>query len=559
MSTDRWERPAAGREPAAAGLLAWLTDVTAPRMCLLTGSAGCGKSTLLAWLVVHGSRPGTPQTRRVHAVAPLQGLGVRSAVWSLANQLGVVARAPGELVASLAADQRPVTIVLPDLDDAAEPLVLADLISGLLQLGHIRLLVETATGSPAMSRLAALAPAVMNLDHGQWTDAERLSAWRAALPQADSASTLHRLPAINLDDPGHVSGADPMDVTASYEDSDGDHGGLRAAWLRSGQSLIRETQPTARALTLLAALGDSSDPRIKQELTVLAADSDWAVVWSRVAGDVNPPWPGPVLCLAAGLGTLVGKVLLGDHHGVVRVIEADSAVAAGRLPRPFVQTQALAVLPEGTVLTFDMRGHLEWQQSIAARRPSRLSTLLEDGPTPLEQLAHTLNSRLSRTPGRVLATAASGLLAVGDEAGVIHVASLQQPTARPHTVALHDGPVTALATLDLAAAHEGSMPLPLLYSGGVDGRVRAWAPGKEPLTEPVAERSFPVSALAAAHTSDGPVLAIGWADGLVEYHRWSTGARRAFRPGPPIHSLAVTEDADLVIGSDEMVLCLRPR
>lgn len=559
MSTDRWERPAAGKEPAAAALLAWLADITAPRMCLLTGSAGCGKSTLLAWLVAHGARPGTSQERRVHAVAPLLGLGIRGAVWTLANQLNVVARAPGELIAALAADQRPVTIVLPDLDGAADPLALADFVVSLLRLGHVRLLVETATGSPVTSRLVALAPAVMNLDHHQWTDVERLAVWRAAHTEADTATAPHLPPTINLDDPGHVCGADPISVTACYENSDGDHGGLRAAWLRAGQSLIREPQSTARALTLWAALGDSADPRLKQELMVLAADADWAVVWSRVSGDVSPPWPGPALCLAAGLGALADKILLGDHHGVVRIVDADSAIAAGRLPRPFVQTQALAVLPEGTVLTLDAQGCLEWQHSVAARRPPSLSTLLADGPTPLEQLAHILNSKLSRTPGGAVAVTSRGLLAAADDAGAVHAASLQQPTARPHTFALHDGPVTALAALDLTVSDEDIVPLPLLYSGGADGRVRVWAPGKEPLTTPVAERSVPVSALAAAHTGDGPVLAIGWADGLVEHHMWRTGVKRAFRPGLPVHSLAVTENADLVIGSDEMVLCLRPR
>jgi hypothetical protein len=44
----KWGRPAAGREPAAAALLAWLADPEAPRLCLVTGGAGCGKSALLA-------------------------------------------------------------------------------------------------------------------------------------------------------------------------------------------------------------------------------------------------------------------------------------------------------------------------------------------------------------------------------------------------------------------------------------------------------------------------------------------------------------------------------
>ncbi|MCZ0987667.1 hypothetical protein O1M54_21845 [Streptomyces diastatochromogenes] len=58
MTELQWSRPAAGREPAAAALLAWLADADAPRLCVVTGSAGSGKSALLAWLIAHGTREG---------------------------------------------------------------------------------------------------------------------------------------------------------------------------------------------------------------------------------------------------------------------------------------------------------------------------------------------------------------------------------------------------------------------------------------------------------------------------------------------------------------------
>jgi hypothetical protein len=102
-----WERPAAGREPAAAALLGWLADPSAPRLCVVSGSEGCGKSTLLAWLVMHGSREGTVAERAVHAVAPYAGDSVRGLVWALADQLDVVARAPGELRDLLVRERRP--------------------------------------------------------------------------------------------------------------------------------------------------------------------------------------------------------------------------------------------------------------------------------------------------------------------------------------------------------------------------------------------------------------------------------------------------------------------
>lgn len=138
----RWERPAAGREPAAAALLGWLADPVAPRLCLVSGSEGCGKSSLLAWLVHHGTRPGTPTERTVHAVVPFAGRSLWGTVWSISEQLGIVTRSSEELVATLKADGRRTVMALPDLHDDA----VVGLVGDLLELPHIRLIVEARTG-----------------------------------------------------------------------------------------------------------------------------------------------------------------------------------------------------------------------------------------------------------------------------------------------------------------------------------------------------------------------------------------------------------------------------
>jgi hypothetical protein len=216
-------------------------------MSLVTGSAGCGKSALLAWLVAHDARPETPPERRIHAVAPLQGLGVRGVVWTLANQLGVVARAPAELAAAVAADRRPITIVLPDLQHATDTLVLADMAAPLSRLEHVRVIVEATASSPAAARLTDHAPAVMSLDHDQWTDPVRLAAWQTAHNKSDPSRPPHAEPEVNLDNPEDVCAADPITVTARYESSNDEHGGLRTAWLRAGQSHLHEPRPAARA------------------------------------------------------------------------------------------------------------------------------------------------------------------------------------------------------------------------------------------------------------------------------------------------------------------------
>lgn len=153
MTTGAWARPAAGREPAGAALLGWPADPTAPRLCLLTGSGNSGKSQLLAWLVTHSTRPGTAPERRVHGFVPLAGQGVRTALWTLADQLGMAARAPGELLAELSADPRRTVLVLPDLHAATDPYALADMVGALAGLEHVRILVEARTGHEVVPTL----------------------------------------------------------------------------------------------------------------------------------------------------------------------------------------------------------------------------------------------------------------------------------------------------------------------------------------------------------------------------------------------------------------------
>ncbi|MFF0447624.1 hypothetical protein ACFYT4_14665 [Streptomyces sp. NPDC004609] len=554
-----WGRPAYGREPAAAAVLAWLADADAPRLCVVTGRAGSGKSGLLAWLAVHGSRPGTPPHRRVHAVVPLRGMGIRGAVWELAGQLEMAARAPGELVEALAADGRATVIVLPDLDESADPVALTGLVEALLPLRHVRLLVEAAHAGPACTRLRAHAPAVMDLDHDQWTDPRRLLAWRTGNTAAPAPPRTKAAVPPDPDDPAQVIGADPLVVTRHYETSRADHGGLRAAWLRAGPSLGNEPDPAARALVLQAALGDGAAPRLAGELGALAAGASWRLVWSRVSGDVSPPWPGPALALAAGYGALSGQLLTADAHGTVRSVDPADATPLGRLPEPVPGTGSLGILDDGTVLALNDQGRLETQRSPSAPVTSSLAGLLGGDRGPLAEFVDSVRDRLSHRPARVL-TASPGLIAAGDAAGAVRCFAPDTDAAGPRTAHLHRGPVTAVSAVDLGDG-TGAGPMPLVYSGGADGRVRIWSPGRDPLATPVAHRRVPVAALAAAPTGDdgsGPALAIAWADGLVELRTPGSGGIRSFRPGPPVRAVALTPEGLVIAGMDEMTVCLQP-
>ncbi|MBT2444963.1 hypothetical protein J7E93_33695 [Streptomyces sp. ISL-36] len=560
----RGERPAAGTEAQAAALLGWLTDPDAPRLCLLTGGPRSGKSALLTWFSIHGTRaggrsggrPGTrsagrsgPRRKRAARIlVPLAGQSALGAAWTIADRLGVVARTPGELIHVLATTEvRRATLLLPDLHAAAEPDALAELAAELADLGRIRLVVETRTGTPSHTLLAARRAMVVDLGEETDEETDKKSGGAAGGPQEPGGPEESRGPAeggeagqghpeprvrplgVDPADPVAVCRADPLRVTTAYvSDTEDDHGGLRAAWLRAGQSLCRDQKPSERALVLLAALGDGADPRLRPALEELAADTPWRVRWTRVRGDLTPPWPGPVTALAA----LGDRLLVAGPTEPVRLLDpADATPAREPLTSPAGRVKALAPAPDGSVLLLDERGRLHTVPGPAPRPPY------------LERLTAAVTATLTRHPGTALA-AISGSVVVGDRLGSVHAFGL----TGIHQAALHSGRVTAVAAVET--------PAPFLCSGGLDGTVRRWIPGRDPQPEPLAERPAPVVALDVAETPQGPALAIAWADGLVELRRLDTDDRLSFRPGPPVRAVTLTEDGGLVVGMDEALVRL---
>ncbi|WP_405429694.1 WD40 repeat domain-containing protein [Streptomyces anulatus] len=546
----RWDRPAGGREPAAAALLGWLSDAQAPHVCLVSGSEGCGKSALLAWLVYHGSRPGGLAERTVHAVVPPSpDESVLATVWSIADQLGVVARAPWELVPVLAADGRRTVIVLPDVRGEA----VAELVLALASVPGIRLVVESRSGSPAHRLLSGSGCAELDLDLEQWRDEQRFTQWQASHgSQHLVAGTPRPEAVVDLWDPVAVCRADASTVTAAYERArKGEYGGLREAWLRAGQSLCLDQEPASRALTLLAALGDGADPRLASALAEAAAASAWCWEWSRVSGDLVPPWPGPVSALAVGEGPLEGAVLVTGLGGSVRVVRMGDGGARGRIAVGGLQPQSVSVMADGTVLVLDEAGRVHADGSWVARPTgSGIARLLDEGPSGREVLLTALRDHV----GTAIACAAGpdlGVVAVGDAAGEVRAFGDWEGAA-----VLHRGEVNAVAALGMPVDSEGVVPL--VYSGGADGTVRAWSPGHAPMAAPLAERDSAVVSVDAAMTQSGPALTVAWGDGAVEWIEVDTGARRTFRPGPPVRAVALAPDGRLVVGMDEYLVCLTP-
>ncbi|MGW9451929.1 WD40 repeat domain-containing protein [Streptomyces sp. NPDC055632] len=539
-------RPATGAEPGAAALLGWLTDPDAPRLCLVTGAPGSGKTALLGWLAAHGPRSGRPRRRPARVLVPLAGQCALGVTWTVADRLGVVAGTPGDLVDALATSEaRPTgraVLLLTDLHAAAEPEALARLVAELAGVGRVRLVVEARDDTPALAALrAGRRVAVVELDGDPGP--------------LDAAGEPAARPLPDLSDPAAVCAADPLLVTTAYvtgsapagvpgtldgpepsgrpgETTADDHGGLRTAWMRAGQSLCRAQPRAERALVLLAALGDGADPRLRPALADLAAAAPWRLRWARHRGDLTPPWPGPVAVLGAAGGPLEGTLLVGDRTGTVRLLREADASSAGRLAHTVPgRIAALAPAPDGTVLILDDRGRLHAVRGTAPRPPY------------LERLTEAVSKTLARHPGTALA-AIGGSVVVGDRLGSVHAFGL----TGLHQAASHSGRVTAVAAVESET--------PFVCSGGADGTVRLWTPGRDPRPEPLAERRSPVVSLHAAETPHGPLVAAAWADGLVELHRPEGGPKLSFRPGPPVRAVAVTGSGALLVGTDESLLCL---
>ncbi|MFP1624962.1 WD40 repeat domain-containing protein [Streptomyces sp. 5K101] len=398
---------------------------------------------------------------------------MRGTVWAAANQLGVVAGTPAELQSALLSGApRTLRLGQPGQDPAA----VGELARILREFGHVRVVVEEAAES---------GPGV---------------------PPA-------REP-VDLADPAAVCAAEPLGITAAYE-KDGDaHGGLRTAWLRAGQALIRDQEPAERALALLAALPASARPDLRAALTELASGAPWSVVWTRGPDDTEPPPPGPV----AALTVSAGRLLIAGRDGAVRHLDAEPHT--GPLPG---RVRALAATGDGTLLLLDERGRLHTRG-------------------PGSRLTGAVTATLAAHPGTALAAAGDTVL-VGDRVGSVHAFG----PAGLHQTAPHSGRVTALAATGT-----------LVCSGGADGAVCLWTPGRASQPAVLTERACPVVALHAAPTARGPAVAVAWADGLVELHHPVTGDVRAFRPGPAIRAVAVVQDGQLALATDEMLVALRP-
>jgi hypothetical protein len=567
------------REPALRALRAWLGDAHAPRLCVVTGSPGTGKSSLLAELRAANS---------ASFDATLSARGMTPAVveWAIAGRLTLP---PDGLLARLAADTRPATILIGEFDESGPAMdgascgeIIATLLDPLLALGHVRVLVE---GRPAAIDGFTTGSTVLNLDAPAATDREAFAAWLpdeafpnigtgllggATVEQWLNAQPEETLPAL------YALGfaAAPVD---------------RATWLTfctaitgdaaSAEESVEATAPlVARddgTYTLAnRALGDAARRRAAPGSATAIAEALLGTVPRRADG--RPDWASASPYVLRhlthhGVTSVLGDpgfLPAGDPVAVTAAFEnagpeplrkawqfAAPSLVAGAGPAERAALLRLAALHHGDEAT----------AALFAGTPTAWEVVsvegVDDAPAdgspaygPDGWVAPPGPTRRLVTGPRHVAAiehhgaeltalgAGDGLLLTGDRTGEVRAwPSRRQKAASPSSARLHDGPVTALACVHITPDTN------TVVSGGADGAVRRWDIGRDPAATPVERRGAPVSAVAAGMLSSGPAYAAAWADGLLTVWDLRTGRSYGLRLGYLLHSVALGPGDTLVV------------
>ncbi|MEU5047601.1 hypothetical protein [Streptomyces griseorubiginosus] len=587
-------------------LLHWAADGEGPRLCLVRGAGGSGKSGLLAWLLAGTvGRPGLT----IHATVPSEGLTTETFAWELGRQLGYGALSPDLLLDRVGADERPLLLLVPDLHragagpadlpSAAPETLVAELLEPLLALPHVRAAVEVGTSALLATHSGA---AVVDLGEISVQRAERTSyAGRvdpaegdgrgtgrasyadlaAAVPRtADDRPDWSRAPdpvrrrildaALRADgqeaavlglltDPGFLVHGSAAALTATLADERVPvPGRLREVWRRAAPELTAYHADSAERAALLHAAAVGTDPDLAEYLRPLAAQHWWSAVWAR------PALPVTALALIPGEER---QLMASDATGRLRTYDVEGRTGTPLTASPRIPDEAaaspsvhpLAVRPR-SLAPRDARSALLLDGSDAL-----LPLVTEDDPTTAFALGRIAehHGAAALTREESLVTALGGgdggggvrrpYAVVGDRGGAVHVWSLGEYQDVPRSHRVHEQPVTAAVCVDTADG------LTLTFSAGADGSVRLWEISAEPMPVPVQQRPHRTTALAAADTSVGPVLAVGWSDGELDLWHVLSGRVRVLPWLRRCDALALTPEGLLVIGDAEGLSAVRLR
>ncbi|MFF7548051.1 hypothetical protein ACFZCU_31095 [Streptomyces canus] len=573
-------------------LLDWAANDTGvgPQLFLVRGAEGSGKSHLLAWFLAGAA--GHPRTT-VHATVLAAGLTAETFAWSLGRQLGYGPLSPSRLLDRASQDERPLLILVPDLHragagpadlpSAALETLVAELLEPLLALPHLRAAVEVGTlgllaghgaevveivdlgqgdggSGNGQASYAELVAAVPRTGDGRpdWSRASDMvlrrvldAALRTDGPDAQKAAVRGLLA-----DPGFLVHGSATALTAVLTDERIPvPGRLREVWKRAAPELTAFHTDSAERAALLHAAAVGTDPGLTEYLRPLAHQHWWSAVWARRALHVS------ALALVPGVER---GLLASDSTGRLRTYDVGSGAALGGTASPSAGASDGAAAPSvhptfvrpRSVAPRDARSAL-----LLDRSDALLPLVTEDDPTAafaLERIAeHHGSAALTGEESLVTALGSGGTRSpyavVGDRGGTVHVWSLGEYQDVPRSCRVHEQPVTAVTCVDTADG------LTLTFSAGADGAVRLWETSAEPMPVPVQQRRYLTTALAAADTSAGPVLAVAWSDG--ELHLWHVFTGRV-RVLPWLHgcdALALTSEGLLVIGGPEGLHAVRLR
>jgi WD40 repeat protein len=263
---------------------------------------------------------------------------------------------------------------------------------------------------------------------------------------------------------------------------------------------------------------------LAEYLRPLADRNTWSAAWSRPGFPVTAlgvtPDGTPELVAADALGRLFGYGPGRPHQIAIRDGRSLLALDSAGALHPLCD-------PEDTGTHHTLANVAAFHGAAAVASPDAAATALGGSPD-----------------GRYAV--------VGNGEGRVHLWSLRNYQPGPQTMDLHCGKVLATACLPLPG--EG---LDLVFSAGLDGTVRLWETSADPMPDPVSQRRALATALAAADTSTGPLLAAAWNDS--ELHIWQilSVKSRTLPLAQPASALAFTQDGLLAIGGPYGVWAMR--
>ncbi|MFF3495254.1 WD40 repeat domain-containing protein [Streptomyces sp. NPDC002795] len=302
---------------------------------------------------------------------------------------------------------------------------------------------------------------------------------------------------------------------------------LRAVWALVAPQLSALDHGTTQRAALLHTAALAHDAALANSLHSLAQEQPLHAMWAHSGF--------PVTALAS---LAEGTVAAADPLGSLHTLDPSTGHHTGRLPapptaRPYQMAAARLLLDEpGTLLP-------------------------ATGDDPVADAIAAFHGQAAFAPEPVRPTAlgsdpSAATAVIGDDQGAVHVWPLATYQPFPRTTRLHTAPVTATTCLHLADDE-----VTLIFSAGMDGTVRLWGLGSEPMSDPIEQRPCVVTALAAADTPSGPVLATAWNDAELHLTNVLTGRTRAFALLQEASALTFTPDGLLMVGGPNITYGLR--